>query len=844
MSSACQYSLLSSMLTSGAIVIGLTLPASADLPSQADRNNVTNQFDYQYVDPSGAGSGNYRSQVLSNRWVYWSYSADGANFEAFADCATQEWHFVTTESGEGSYTLTYASDTVTYTLDGVTETIPLPPEVVAEYSRSLSEICQTAQLNDTSSEEVVVTEPETPPPETSPLDLPPAAPVYETTTPGGALSGLGFFFVEASNFELATTFFKGAVETYEQARLDPTVENPPRSEVEPTYRALAETLLEQGRVAEALEVVDSFRVWEAANYLSISDPVAEMRVAHQSRPQQYASASLKANSVQVADARTQDQGATAIIAIGLGDIIPDIDLPNVPGGVDEAVEAEIEDWLEGENDDRNETNETGERGNPSQRDETVPASTRGANQPVTLLQAEQEILEAHQESLADAIAIGRELAELRAIPPDQRTQQQADRIAELVARQAAINREFNDFIDSPEVQARLDELSDRSRRQSLNPDDLNALRDDLKELNAAIIYPLILEDRLELIITTPQSPPIRHTVSVGRSELHRTIQTFRSDLDDPNSNPQPTAQQLYQWLIAPLANDLETAGITTILYAPDGQLRYIPLAALHDGDQWLAERYPINTITARSLHDLDAQTSRQPAIFAAAFTNTDLAYSVEIGNQTTQLRGLPFAGREVALLTGDRPNHTLLLDQAFSLEAVSPRMDDHTIVHFATHAAFVPGDPTRSFILFGNGETPTLADVRNWSLSNVDLVVLSACETGVGGVLADGTEILGLGYQFQRAGARATIASLWQVSDGGTQVLMNAFYTALDQGMSKTEALRWAQIALINGDETVFSDQRAGIEIRFEGGRSASEARDTLGHPYYWAPFILIGNGL
>lgn len=120
-------------------------------------------------------------------------------------------------------------------------------------------------------------------------------------------------------------------------------------------------------------------------------------------------------------------------------------------------------------------------------------------------------------------------------------------------------------------------------------------------------------------------------------------------------------------------------------------------------------------------------------------------------------------------------------------------MDDYNIVHLATHAAFVVGTPDDSFILFGNGERITLRDIQKWNLKNVDLVVLSACETGLGGKLGNGEEILGLGYQMQRAGARAAMASLWSVDDGGTQALMDAFYTGITQGnITKAEALRQA----------------------------------------------------
>jgi CHAT domain-containing protein len=173
-------------------------------------------------------------------------------------------------------------------------------------------------------------------------------------------------------------------------------------------------------------------------------------------------------------------------------------------------------------------------------------------------------------------------------------------------------------------------------------------------------------------------------------------------------------------------------------------------------------------------------------------------------------------------------------------------MRRYPITHLATHAAFVQGQPDESFIVFGDGERVTLRDIRRWNLPNTDLIVLSACETAVGEQqLGSGVEILGLGYQMQQAGARAAIASLWQVNDGGTQVLMNAFYAALSQGMTKAEALRQAQNALITGN---FSSQengtRAGIAIINAQQGLSRQVIASLNHPYYWSPFILIGNGL
>ncbi|HEY9816093.1 MAG TPA: CHAT domain-containing protein [Candidatus Obscuribacterales bacterium] len=149
--------------------------------------------------------------------------------------------------------------------------------------------------------------------------------------------------------------------------------------------------------------------------------------------------------------------------------------------------------------------------------------------------------------------------------------------------------------------------------------------------------------------------------------------------------------------------------------------------------------------------------------------------------------------------------------------------------------------------LRGDGSRASLQDIRSWDFPDVELMVLSACETAVGDVpLGNGAEVLGLGYLMQLAGAEAAIASLWQVSDGGTQVLMDAFYAALNNGYSKAEALQRAQQALITSDETVLEGDRGNATIEIidtRTGQPLAQSTD-LAHPYYWAPFILIGNGL
>ncbi|MCP2727013.1 CHAT domain-containing protein [Limnofasciculus baicalensis] len=463
------------------------------------------------------------------------------------------------------------------------------------------------------------------------------------------------------------------------------------------------------------------------------------------------------------------------------------------------------------------------------------------------LLAEENINQGYQAIIDKEIELGKELSQLRQIKPENRTPQQEQRISELVKSQQESIKEFNNFIKSPEVNSLIKQLNQTNQGQNLDLAELISLQDNLKKLqqNAVLLYPLILDDRLELILTTPDSPPIRHTVNVTKTQLNQAIVEFRKTLLNSAINAKTPAKKLYDWLIKPLEEDLKAAGAKTIIYAPDGALRYIPLAALYDGEEWLIQRYRINNITAASLTEINTQPQPQLKILAGAFANG--SYSIHVGNEVFNFTGLPFAKVEVDNLAQIVPNTTKLIDTAFTPEAIISQMDNYNVVHFATHGVFVDGTPEESFILFGDGKRVTLTDIENWKMKNVDLVVLSACETGLGGKLGNGEEILGLGYQIQRAGARATIASLWTVNDSSTQLLMNGFYTALESGkITKAEALRQAQIALITKDDTALGVQRGAIVSQRRQLREGlqPDVANHLNHPYYWAPFILIGNGL
>ncbi|MGD1712640.1 CHAT domain-containing protein [Dapis sp. BLCC M172] len=383
---------------------------------------------------------------------------------------------------------------------------------------------------------------------------------------------------------------------------------------------------------------------------------------------------------------------------------------------------------------------------------------------------------------------------------------------------------IHDFIGSEEVTEIRSEIKKKAKSQRLTPEMLVLLQAQLKEHkkeNAAVLYPLILEDRLELILVTANSPPIHRTVLVNQKEFDRVLFAFivglidRREVNDiSDSRVIRAGLKLYNWLIEPIENDMKNGRVQTIIYAPDGKLRYIPLAALYDGEKWLVERFKVNNITAASIMDLTPRRNRNIRILAGALTEGN--YSFAIGNKQFEFESLPFAGVEVEKLASIFPQTKKLLGDDFSKQFMELRMASHSLIHFATHSAFVTGSPEDSFILYGDGELASLREVENWNLNGVELVVLSACETGKGKQLGDGSEILGFGYQMQAAGAAASLATLWRVDDQGTSEFMNDFYTALKGGINKVGAIQKAQIAMINSE---------------------------YNHPYYWAPFILIGNG-
>ena len=411
---------------------------------------------------------------------------------------------------------------------------------------------------------------------------------------------------------------------------------------------------------------------------------------------------------------------------------------------------------------------------------------------------------------------------LRDVKGNDRT---ASGITLFAPEQDLINTDLKLLINgSPSTAQIITQIQQTAAQQSLSLSSSRSLLANVQKFGdrAAMFYPLLFEDQLFLLLLPAKSAPVLRSVKVQSQDFTKLLQDFRADLQDAGSaDVKESAASLYQYLIKPIEADLKAANIELLLYAPDGKMRYIPLAALYDGKQWLIERYSFNYLTASGLDRLPLAKTTLRAI-AAAFTQGEVKFA--IGNENFSFTGLPFAGKEIDQIASAFPNTTKLVDGFFNRDATVSQFANYNLIHLATHAAFLRGTPEDSFVLMGNGDRLNLRELRQWKLPNTQLVVLSACQTAIGGVVGNGEEILGFGYQIQRTGAQAAIASLWTVSDQGTQSLMSSFYTQLQKGNNIINSLRQAQLSLLQS-------------------KTSDSQHHNFQHPYFWSAFILIGNG-
>lgn len=354
------------------------------------------------------------------------------------------------------------------------------------------------------------------------------------------------------------------------------------------------------------------------------------------------------------------------------------------------------------------------------------------------------------------------------------------------------------------------ELQDYFRDECVVAQEAQALPIEQVARDAAVLYPIVLPDRVELLLRT-QGRLFRHSVVIDQATLSTNALQLRELVQSDDSDRfLPYSQRMYRWLIAPLAADLATMNARTLVVVPDGVLRVIPFAVLHDGERFLIQKYALATTPSLTL------TAPQPLR-----GNKPLALLTGVAQPVQGFAPLPKVSGELAGIR-EHVDGAVLIDDDYTTDRLAAALtrDEYAIVHMATHS--VVGDtPADSYLLTYDGRL-SMSDLEQllrrgrFRRQPVELLTLSACDTAIG----DERAALGLAGIALKAGARSALATLWRVADDSAATLMKDFYAGLTSAgsTSKADALRDAQLKML--------------------------AREATSHPAHWAAFMLIGNWL
>ncbi len=335
--------------------------------------------------------------------------------------------------------------------------------------------------------------------------------------------------------------------------------------------------------------------------------------------------------------------------------------------------------------------------------------------------------------------------------------------------------------------------------------------EEVDETGAAVLYPIILPRHITLILSLPGQPLRSVSTEVTQKKVEKTLRKFRRSLERPYTDPRGTelAQQVYDWLIRPIEAELKASDIQTLTFVLDGALRNVPMAALHDGKEYLIQNYSIALTPGLQLLDPKPIQLKNKRTLLAGITEARHGFPA-----------LPNVKDELAAIQNVVSNRVLLND-TFTSGALKEivQSSDFPVVHLATHGQF-SSDVEDTFVLAWDEE------VKVQDLSSIlrggdrldkplELLVLSACETASG----DARAALGLAGISVQAGARSTLASLWSLDDKSGAVFAEKFYKALLPGkLSRAEALQAAQLEMLDDP-----DYRK---------------------PQSWASYVLVGNWL
>ena len=471
--------------------------------------------------------------------------------------------------------------------------------------------------------------------------------------------------------------------------------------------------------------------------------------------------------------------------------------------------------------------------------------------PVALTPTEEKSNREYEQITGEITAIGEEWMQLhakhsRSVDEEHRYSELSDKLTAANQRlQAFLNTLYDTFGKGEQANANVETINERTAGLQTLVGELGA--------GTAAVYTLVLDQKCVMMVITPATRVARE-IPISKVALRGKVFAFARALagHDAEEDIQAKAQDLYNVLIAPIEKDLQGAQAKTLVWSLDDVLRYVPLAALYDGQRYLVERYRnvvITTASAGNLKDKPEMGSWRGVAMGVSKDYDGLGTLQAVpGELDSVVRSDQTPGSHGPVLG------TILLDDSFTETGMESALDQHPpLVHIASHYVFHVGDDTKSYLLLGGKDTGgqgfhlTLADLRDdqrMDFQGIELLTLSGCQTAVGSNDSDGREIDGLGITAQRKGAKAVVATLWEVDDASVGLLMATFYKlwVTTPGITKAEALQQAQLALLHGAADTAGMSQVSAAAASPASASKPRPASQYANPYYWAPFILIGN--
>ncbi|AFY56420.1 hypothetical protein Riv7116_3980 [Rivularia sp. PCC 7116] len=332
--------------------------------------------------------------------------------------------------------------------------------------------------------------------------------------------------------------------------------------------------------------------------------------------------------------------------------------------------------------------------------------------------------------------------------------------------------------------------------------------------DTAIFYPIILENQLEIILKLPKQELIHKTSEINKQDLEQLVEQIQGNIVQPDGMQkfQTASKRLYELLIKPVEIELKNSAVGTLVFIPDGLLRNIPMAALYDGKDYLVKKYAIAISPGLQLFTPKSLAGQKLNALVGGLSKIPAGENfAPLPNVNQELTSIEKSGVSTVKLYNERFRSNILKEKI--------NAQPFQVVHLATHGQF-SSNPNKTFLLASDkrikvAELDRLIKSRRQQRAEpIELLVLSACETATG----DNRAALGLAGIALSAGARSTLASLWQIGDDSTAYFIDEFYTQLVSGKSTAEALRLAQVKLLNDS--------------------------AYNRPMYWAPYVLVGSWL